>query len=210
MNNVLKISRIFFFIINLNLLGINENKKWSILICTLEERKNVFDRLFNQLQYQIKNNKLEDKVEVLFFKDKRENKVGYKRNKLLEQSTGEYVCFIDDDDMIHNNYIKMIYEKLLKNPDCVTLTGIITFDGKNPKKFVHSIVYKSWFEKNNIYYRPPNHLNPIKREIAIKFKFPEKNFGEDIDWSMTICNSGLLKKEEIITEPYYFYLFKNK
>lgn len=182
------------------------NKKWSILICAIDERKQVFERLFNKLQSQIKINKLEDKIEVLFFKDNHEYKVGHKRNKLLEQSKGEYICFIDDVDDIHDNYIKMIYDKLLKNPDCVKLIGIKIFNSRNPKKFIHSIAYKTWFEKKNIHFRPPSHLNPIKRDIAKRFKFSEKDIEEDRAWAIAISNSGLVKKEEIITEPYYYLL----
>ena len=85
--------------------------------------------------------------------------------------------------------------------------GIITIYGKNPRTFIHSIKYDSWFEKDNVYYRCPNHLNPIRRDIAIRCKFPEKNFQEDLDWSLQIAQSGLLKYEEEITKPYYFYLF---
>lgn len=133
--------------------------------------------------------------------------VGFKRNKLLEKSRGEYVSFIDDDDDIHSNYIKMIYEELLQNPDCISLTGIITEDGQNPCLFIHSIKYKSYFKYKDIYYRPPNHLNPIKRSIASRFKFAEVNRGEDTGWAMQIVKSGLLKNEKQIKTPYYFYLF---
>ncbi len=180
-------------------------KIWSILICTLEERKDSFNKLYNTLQAQIKENMLDNKIEVLSHSDNREMTVGCKRNLLLNQSKGEYTCYIDDDDDIHPNYIKMIYEKLQKKPDCVSLTGIVTVNGKNPKKFIHSLAYKTWFEKDGIYYRPPNHLNPIKRSIAIRFLFPEIRHGEDVAWCLAIVKSGLLQKQELINEPYYFY-----
>lgn len=186
-------------------------KTWSILICTMEERKKSFEALYLKLQKQICELNLENDIEVLFFQDKRgENTIGYKRNALLAQSKGKYTCFIDDDDEIHDKYIELIYRKLVNNPDCVSLTGIITFDGKKAKKFVHSIQYQKYFESNNEYFRPPNHLNPIRRAIAIQFAYPEKNHGEDTDWAMQVANSGLLKTEEIIDEPYYFYLFATR
>lgn len=183
--------------------------KWSILIPTIVERTPVFEKLYTELTKQITALNLTDQIEILYFRDKRsENLVGFKRNLLLEQSLGEYTCFIDDDDLVHANYIQMIYAKLLENPDCVSLTGIITFNGENPRKFIHSIKYDSWFTgQDKIYYRPPNHLNPIKRTIASQFKFPLKNVGEDSDWSMQICKSQLIKIEAEILEPYYFYRF---
>ncbi len=185
----------------------NSQKIWSILICTLEERREKFNFIYNKLQHQIKMLGLEDDIEILYFLDNREHNVGYKRNYLLDSSKGKYICYIDDDDDVHEKYIEMIYQRLLKNPDCVSLVGIITINNQNPKVFIHSIKYDSWFEKDNIYYRPPNHLNPIRAEIAKKFKFPGINHGEDSDWSLQIARSGLIKIEEEITIPYYFYQY---
>lgn len=185
--------------------------KWSILIPTIVERAPVFEKLYAELTKQITTLNLTDQIEILYFRDQRsENLVGFKRNLLLEKSLGEYTCFIDDDDLVHEKYIQMIYEKLLTNPDCVSLTGIITTNGCNPQRFVHSIKYNRWFTgRDKIYYRPPNHLNPIKRIIACQFKFPLQNNGEDSDWSMQICKSQLIKTESEILEPYYFYRFNN-
>jgi hypothetical protein len=184
---------------------------WSILICTIEGREDSFERLCNKLKIQIKNAGMEGQIEVLCCKDKKgESSVGNKRNRLLEQSNGLYVSFIDDDDDVADNFIDLIINKLKNRPDCVSLTGIITFNGINPKKFIHSIQYSSFFEEDNIYYRPPNHLNPIKRCFAAQFMFPEKNFGEDAEWALALSKAGLLKREEIIETPYYFYLYADK
>lgn len=181
--------------------------EWTILICTLEERKEKFAALLNELLDQIEKNRLHSKVEVKFFLDNKEHRVGYKRNKLLYQAAGKYVCFIDDDDWVSEDYIAMIHRKLQENKDCVQLKGIITFSGKNKKLFIHSQKYQSYFEKNSIYYRPPNHLNPIKREIVQLFKFPVQNFAEDSDFAMQICESNLIKSEAAVDKPYYFYRY---
>ena len=183
---------------------------WSILICTLDERTESFTKIYNKLQTQIKANNLNDYVEVLFFKDNREQSIGFKRNALLKESHGEYICFVDDDDDVHDLYIPMIYEKLLQKPDCVNLTGIITTNGKNPTLFIHSIQYNKYYTENGVYLRPPNHLNPIKRSIATQFLFPETNFGEDAQWAIAIQRSGLLKNEATIAVPYYFYQYDDK
>jgi len=189
----------------------SNTKLWSILICTIEERKESFDKLYKKLQDQINNSNFADAIEILFFSDNRVKSIGFKRNTLIQQSTGEYVCFIDDDDGVHDRYVQMIYEKLLQKPDCVSLAGIITTNGQNPEKFVHSIKYNNKYcHENGIYYRPPNHLNPIKKSIAQQFLFPENNFGEDMDWTLQVARSGLLKVEAVIDEPYYFYYYNGK
>lgn len=183
---------------------------WSILICTLESRKQSFSSLYSNLTALIKLHELQSEVEVLYLSDKGEASVGQKRNELVSLSKGEYVCFIDDDDKVSDNYIPLIYKSLVSYPDCVGLTGVITFNGKNPKRFIHSIKYNSYFEKGGVYYRPPNHLNPIRKEIAQHFLFPSKYFGEDTDWALRICKAGVLKKECFISDPLYYYLFTPK
>lgn len=188
----------------------NFSKVWSILICTLDERKDQFNYIYTKLQNQIKENGLENNVEILSFCDNRNFSVGHKRNALLRASKGLYTCFVDDDDDVHNEYVKMIHNKLKRNPDCVSLLGIYTVNHQNPRFFKHSIVYRSYFESNNVFYRPPNHLNPIRRSIAAQFLFPKITIGEDTDWAMQIARSGLLKTEEDIQIPYYFYNYVPK
>lgn len=178
---------------------------FSILIPTLENRKFLFEPLYRKLLSQIYAHP--EKVELLFFRDSKKFSVGYKRNNLKDYAIGKYIAFVDDDDDIHPEYCKIILKNLETDPDVVSLIGIMTTDGKNPQKFIHSIKFKNWFEKRNIFYRPPNHLNPIRKSIADKFPFPEKNIGEDFDWSMKISKSGLLKKESECNVPYYFYKF---
>ncbi len=187
------------------------SKEWSILICTLDERENVFQLLYDNLKHQIASAGLDDKVEILFFKDNRTHTIGHKRNRLIAQSNGKYISFIDDDDLVHPHYVKMIHERLGKNPDCVSLVGIMTTHGIQPQTFVHSIDFK---EKTRTPYgviqSPPNHLNPLRRAIAAQFLFAEKNFAEDAEWSHALARSGLLKREEKIETPYYFYRYDGK
>ncbi len=186
-------------------------KLWSILICTLTEREESFKKIYNKLQRQIVEHNLNDAVEILFFKDNRENSIGFKRNVLVNMSHAEYICFVDDDDDVHHRYIPMIYEKLLQKPDCISLVGIMTTNGHNPEKFIHSIKYnQKYCTENGVHLRPPNHLNPIKRSIACQFAFPENNFGEDRHWTLELAASGLLKTEAVIEVPYYFYQYDGK
>ena len=188
-----------------------ENKKptLSILIPTIEGRENFYNRLQTELVRQIAKYNLIDKVQILNSKDKKgEHSIGWKRNLLLQNCNGEYCMFIDDDDMICEDALPLIVNLLSNAPDVLTLDGTLTTDGKDPKKFIHSLAYDEWFEKAGVYYRPPNHLNPMKTSIAKQFKFPDISHGEDRDWSMQIQKSGLLKTEFSIGKTYYFYDYR--
>jgi len=177
------------------------SKKLSILICSLQSRADKLQRLMNVLQPQ-----LNDDVEVILKSDNGEMKIGTKRNLLLEEAQGDYISFVDDDDLVSEDYVKKIIEAVKTKPDCCGLQGIITFQGQSPRMFIHSLKYKEWFEQNNIYYRCPNHLNPIKRDLALTVKFQEINFGEDKDFSTRLL--PLLKEEVFIPGVIYHYLYE--
>lgn len=181
----------------------------SIMICTIPKRSASLDALVKKLGDQIREENAIKLVEILYCDDPNIT-IGHKRNLLVEKASGEYMCFIDDDDDIPDNYVRLILSALNSKPDCLTLNGIITTNGKSPKKFVHSLKYNSYFTKENVYYRPPNHLNVIKKSLVRQFKFPEKNFSEDTDWAMTVCKAGVLKTEVDIPQTIYFYKFMTK
>ena len=173
-------------------------KKLSILIVTLDSRQEMFQTLKNNLHAQIT-----PEVEVLISKDNGESSIGAKRNSLLKTANGEYISFIDDDDNVSITYVVKILDAIKNKPDCVGIEGIITLNDIGPRKFIHSLKYKNWFEEGEVYYRFPNHLNPIKREIALKVGFPDISNQEDKAYSYNI--QGLLKTETYIDEPIYFY-----
>lgn len=148
-----------------------------------------------------------DIVEIVL--DKSSESIGTKRNNLLDKSLGDYVCFIDSDDWVSKDYVKLIMNAIQSSPDCVSLKGVFTTDGENPEIFEHSLKYKSWRTTNNPvkYERTINHLNTVKASIAKQIKFPETNFGEDHHWSMALHKSGMLKTEVYIEEVLYEYRF---
>lgn len=192
--------------------------KLQILIPTLHERKESFDRLVAHLNTQIHYHfdlpfKDGDQstlpIQIIWNDAPKGVAIGIKRNELLQRATADYVAFIDDDDTISPSYISSIMEGINKGVDCCSLRGIITWNGETPETFEHSIRYGGWFTNHTgakiKYERYPNHLNCIKREIAQKFVFPEISHGEDHDWSTQVHNSGLIKTEHYIDEVIYNY-----
>lgn len=172
--------------------------KIEILILSLLDRAEKLERLLSSFKgYQ-------DEVSIQVNLDNGEKTIGQKRNELLQAATADYVCFFDDDDLPSGDYLKWLVMAADSGCDCASLIGSI-FINNIWSTFIHSIDYKSWYEANGVYYRPPNHLNLIKREIAQQFKFPEINTGEDHAWSQQICDSGILKTEFKIPATIYYY-----
>lgn len=180
--------------------------KLSILIPTLPERKYFFLKLYGVLCVQIDKCGYGDQIEI-GCNDAGRNicSIGTKRNALLNQAGGEYLCFIDDDDRIADNYIELVMAGIATNPDCCSLNGIITTDGKDPKPFIHSIEYTEMFERDGVYYRPPNHLNVVRSSIAKQMVFPDWQRSEDSNYCFQLRDSGLLKVEYKIEQVLYYY-----
>lgn len=138
--------------------------------------------------------------------------IGAKRNRLMEMATGEYVAYIDDDDEIGTDYFAKVLEAIERDePDVIGLMGVMRWMKNRTRsvnyRFYHTIENNRWFRSKRGYERPPNHLNPIRRDIASRFEFKDISHGEDQDWSERIAESGLLKKEVMVTAPIYYYNF---
>ena len=172
--------------------------KLSILICSLENRKKSSQKLMAVLKEQATN-----EIEILVQIDKGQITTGEKRNQLLEAASGQYIAFIDDDDMVPDDYVSKILKAIKESPDCCGIKGQMT-NRKGKFIFVHSIQFKSWFTKNNIYYRCPNHLSPVKRELAIATGFLGIRTGEDKDYSERLLPK--LQTEEFILGILYYYI----
>lgn len=179
--------------------------KLSILIPTTTSREKVIRGLLRNLNRQIA--KYPTEVELLINGHETDN-VGKKRNDLLMQAKGTHCVFIDSDDQVSSDYVKLILKALKSDPDCVGISGIITTNGKNARQWHISKEYGTWYTKGRVYMRTPNHISPIRTELARKVMFPEISHGEDAVFSRNI--HPLLKSEVIIKGNIYHYIFKSK
>lgn len=180
----------------------------SILIPSLDKRAGLLTVLLRSLEKQITPD-IKDKIEFCINLDNGKKSIGQKRNELTQSAKGLYCASIDDDDRISVNYISHILRGIEKEPDCCSLIGTYTKDGRNPMLFKHSIQYNGWYTKDRVLYRYPNHLNCIRTDIAKQIKYPELYHGEDKSFSDQLRESGLLKVEHKIEHILYTYDFRS-
>lgn len=179
----------------------------SILILSIESRAELLARLLAKLQPQ-----LTAETELLTLIDKGERSIGAKRNELLLRARGRYVCFIDDDDLVADDYVASLLDATRLDPDAVGFRLEYSVNGKYDADALHTIRNAKWDtalkDGRKVYLRTPNHLNPVRRSIALAHPFPEINHGEDHAYSDRI-------KPDIRTEVYidrvmYHYLYQTK
>lgn len=183
--------------------------KLSILICSIPSRRKFLSRLDSLIQWQ--KSPFPNDVEVIVNSDNAS--IGSKRNTLLSQAKGEYCAFIDDDDLVAPNYIELVLKAIETKPDVVGMNLIMTTDGLRAERSFHLLEVENWSEiqepyipGHKMYFRCPNHLNPVKTEIARKVGFPDISMGEDRDYSLRLREH--LHTQVVIHQPIYFYLFR--
>ena len=181
----------------------------SIGICTVAERKTAFRRLVNHLYHQIRA--ISPRYVEILVDDRPTLTIGEKRQALLERAKGHFVAFIDDDDWVSHDYISRVVSAIATDPDadCTSLVGTMTTLGARPERFEHSLQYERWELVEGVHRRCPNHLNAVKRELALQVGFVAKNHGEDSDYSERL--RPLLKRETSTGSwPLYYYWYMPK
>ena len=84
----------------------------SILIPTLLERSSIFQPKLESLYKQIKDNNLEEKVEIIVMCDNRTMKLSEKRNTMQKLARGLYFLHCDDDDSLADDYCVKVVQHI--------------------------------------------------------------------------------------------------
>ena len=171
----------------------------TILMCGILARLEEYGRMLYSLKFQSEGKP----VEIVTLLDNQHMKVGKKRNELLSLANGEYVCFVDDDDLISNDYVDSILEAIETGEDVVVFTLSRNHNGNHDRLCYYSKEYEKDRDTPGAYYRMPNHLMVFKTDIAQKVKYKEYFFGEDAAWSKEV--QKYLKSERKIDKVLYTY-----
>jgi len=173
----------------------------SILICSLHSRSTMLQELLNELNKQI--GAASGVIEVLTNVDNKELSTGAKRQSLLNQATGKYIIFIDDDDWVEPCYIAELLTACASDADCFGMNGYITTNGGNRIDWQLSKDHHN--HGTAFYYRKTNHITGVKRTIALQAGFPDKSNAEDKWYSDRVA--PLCKTEYKILPMMYHYRF---
>ena len=182
--------------------------KLTICICTIPGREDGLKALNAELARQVKEAGAEGAVEIMYLGDNRYISLGLKRRRMVELASGEYVCFIDDDDEISPLYVRSILKASELGLDVITFNSRVSgvFDG-----IEYSAVFDLRLDENRddhearVYYRIPNHLCPIKKTCYENIIYPDVRWGEDAAIAPMVKNA--CKSYAHIDDVLYHYKY---
>ena len=198
--------------------------KWQILIVSQRSRSEFLSQLLSQLEQQIAALGLRrfDEVDVLIHVDETAKlmgesaEIGEMREYLRKRATGDYINFVDDDDLLAPDYVSSILP-LLDGVDQIGFDINCYADRSLLGVAHHSLKYvNGWTQQRNAngrmgnpmeYCRDISHVNPMRRELALRVPM-SGGIGEDCRWANSMRVQGIVKTEHYIPRPLYWYLWR--
>lgn len=181
----------------------------SVLIPTVVGRESQLEALLTELYRQRVALDFPNVVSFHIEKDNKEMTIGEKRERLYQKAAGLYSVQWDDDDGISNNGLRLIFEAIKQEPDCITFQEHCMINGVHYNSN-HSLDYGDWEGDGQKvlwdgfhYHRTPFMKSVIKTEIAKSVPIPHIRFSEDHQWSQALMPH--LKTEVHIPEDIYLY-----
>lgn len=178
----------------------------SILVCSVHTRYKTFlpkiqDQLYDQ--YSALSEADQDRVEIIILTDNKKMMLGHKRNTMVNIAQGKYVVFVDDDDRIAPDYISELLKATASDADSIVFQAEVSLNGEPPRICYYSKDVKRDYNHRDGYYRIPNHICCVKREVSLKSSFPNVLYGEDAGYGKVLL--PFLKTEHKINKVLYYY-----
>lgn len=135
------------------------------------------------------------------------------RNNALKKAKGQYICFIDPDDYVGQNYIESLVRAIQKYDADIALATMIRLRGKSRKYRTHFSGVKKFEALNQIMRAaecPPNYMVINKLYKASFIAENALSFEEGLAWcdDIRFCVESLLMAKSIVCveEAVYYYV----
>ena len=180
--------------------------KLSVLMCALESRQDQAQPLRDELRRQVSQCDAEFLAEC----DNGSMPSGAKRNRLVRRSTGDYFCFVDDDDFVSPEYVASICGACDGRVDVVSLEMLrVDLSAGNMRTHSFSIHHA---DKKRLssgrWLMTANHLCAWRRDVGTKVAFPDAlGYADDVFWYRPLIASGLVRTETHLDKILYFYCY---
>lgn len=179
---------------------------WSILVPTLGERRPLFERLMAGLLPQLDAHG--GRVRVVAWHNNGSPPLPNIRQAMVVAAATDYVCFVDDDDLVSPDYVSEIVQALNQQPDYVGFQLQCYSDGAPTAVSYHSLEFDRWRNFPDRYERDISHINPIRTSLARKANFMRAGRrAEDRAWADQLRHTRLVNTQVLIPRILYHYLY---
>jgi hypothetical protein len=161
----------------------------SILIATKYQDRKRLDHLLSTLLPQIKG--LDGQLHVDIEAGGSNFHVGDKMNSLLRGAEGKYCWMLQDTDLVSDTAIQDLLSSFLLEPDILTISGMTTFNHRNPCDWTQGIHCE----------RKPNHNSPMRTELARLIPFRKRKVDALEIWAREMNRLNPWKTETEIEHP---------
>lgn len=142
--------------------------------------------------------------------------LAYARNVGIANSSGDYLTFIDSDDLVANEYIEHLYNGLAENGADVSIASFCSFDNENKLIVLNNYVA---FQRMSIQCCFENYTSIntntsmtfitawnklYKKELFIEIKYPEGKLYEDAFTTYKILKKAI----KIVYSPMKLYYYR--
>lgn len=183
----------------------------SILICSVHTRHETFlPRIHKQLygQYNALSEDDRQRVEIVTLTDTKTMMLGHKRNLMVDIAQGKYVAFVDDDDRVSDDYLASLLDAVGSDADSIVFMAEVSINGEAPRTCHYSKDVRKDYNTETEYYRIPNHICCVKKEVSLKSSFPNILRGEDSGYGKVLLQN--LKTEHKIGKILYYYDYSDE
>jgi glycosyltransferase involved in cell wall biosynthesis len=183
---------------------------WSILVPTLGERRPLFERLMAGLLPQTEP--YGGRVRVVGWHNDGSPSLPKIRQSMVLGSTTDYVCFVDDDDLVSPDYVDKVVTALGERPDYVGFQVQCYSDGAPIAVAYHSLEHRSWRNLRGRFERDISHINPIRTALARQASFTVARTGmaEDRVWANQLRRMHIVRTQVVVPQILYHYLYVPK
>jgi hypothetical protein len=187
----------------------------GIFIVTVKRRQTYLARLMRHFEPQL-SERIALRVMEVPPLDEGGPVIGTSRQLMIEDHADcKWCCFFDDDDLPAPDYCPRILDALDQDPDVVGFRVRYYRDSLHRGNAIHSVTIDGWRTERGIpgtldtYYRTPNHLNPLRREIALAVGYKPMVSGEDSDFSHRLKSRFPSMREVFIDRFLYHYFHRS-
>lgn len=99
----------------------------SILIPSIPSRLDKLTALIGKIEAQA-----HPQVEVLVYLDNKKRALGFKRNNLMDQAQGKFLCHIDDDDSVSERFVELLIPECAHDVDLIAYDADCSLNGAPP------------------------------------------------------------------------------